>query len=103
MFRNFVISEDGTTTGIIVNIKPDDNQIIPEYKIELLNKNNKIIKKIENIERISLKNNYNKDKFMNKKSLFNKLRNILHNKTYDRLVKIDQKLSHQNLITLNTK
>ena len=50
------------------NIKPDDNQIIPEYKIELLNKNNKIIKKIENIERISLKNNYNKDKFMNKKS-----------------------------------
>ena len=32
-------------------------------------------------------------KFMSKKSLFNKLKNILRNKTYDKLVKIDQELS----------
>ena len=52
------------------NIIPDDNQIIPEYKIDLLNKNKKIIKKIENIEKISLKNNYNKKNFIGNK--FNK-------------------------------
>lgn len=55
------------------NIIADDNQIIPEYKIDLLNKNKKIIKKIENIEKIekiSLKHNYNKKNFINKK--FNK-------------------------------
>ncbi|HIM32850.1 MAG TPA: Rne/Rng family ribonuclease, partial [Pelagibacteraceae bacterium] len=32
------------------NIIADDTRIIPEYKIDLLNKNKKIIKKIENIE-----------------------------------------------------
>ena len=41
-----------------------------EYKIELLNKNNKTIKKVENIETIEktfIKQNYNKNKFLNKK------------------------------------
>ena len=52
------------------NIIADNNQMIPEYKIELLNKNKKIIKKIENIETIPLKYNYNKKNFINKK--FNK-------------------------------
>ena len=55
------------------NIIADNNQMIPEYKIELLNKNKKIIKKIENIEnieKIPLKYNYNKKNFINKK--FNK-------------------------------
>lgn len=52
------------------NIIPNDNLIIPEYKIDLLNKNKKIIKKIENIEKISLKNNYNKKNFIGNK--FNK-------------------------------
>ena len=63
------------------NIIADANQIIPEYKIDLLNKNKKIIKKVENIEnfenieKISLKYdykkyNYNKKNFINKK--FNK-------------------------------
>ena len=49
------------------NIIADNTHIIPEYKIDLLNKNKKIIKKIENIEKISLKNNYNKKHFRNKK------------------------------------
>ena len=50
------------------NIIADGNQIIPEYKIDLLNKNKKIIKKVENIEnfenieKTSLKYNYNKKK-----------------------------------------
>jgi len=34
------------------NILSDENLAIPEYKIDLLNKNKKIIKKIENIEKI---------------------------------------------------
>ena len=54
------------------NIIADSNQIIPEYKLDLLNKNKKIIKKIENIEsieKIPPRYNYNK-KFINKK--FNK-------------------------------
>ena len=50
------------------NIMSDGNQIIPEYRIELLNKNKKIIKKIENIERIYSKSNYNKENLINKKS-----------------------------------
>ena len=55
------------------NIIADDDQIIPEYKMELLNKNKKIIKKIENIQKIHdikktpLKNNYDKKNFINKK------------------------------------
>tara|TARA_Y100000590_G_scaffold183445_1_gene209045 strand:- start:929 stop:2797 length:1869 start_codon:yes stop_codon:yes gene_type:complete len=55
------------------NIIADDGRIIPEYKIDLLNKNKKIIKKVEhiaNIEKAPLKNNYNKKHFRNKK--FNK-------------------------------
>jgi len=34
------------------NILTDENLIIPEYKIDLLNKNKKIIKKVENIEKV---------------------------------------------------
>ena len=52
------------------NLLPDDKLTIPEYKIDLLNKNKKIIKKIENIEIIeknSLKKNYNKKYMLNKK------------------------------------
>ena len=52
------------------NIIADNTYIIPEYKIDLLNKNKKIIKKIENIEKISLKNNYNRKNFIDNK--FNK-------------------------------
>ncbi len=35
-----------------INVSPDDNLIIPEYKIHLLSKNKKIIKKIENFQSI---------------------------------------------------
>ena len=53
------------------NIISDAGLAIPEYKIDLLNKNNKIIKKIENIEKIeknSLKKNYDRKYFINKKN-----------------------------------
>jgi hypothetical protein len=40
-----------------INIIPDSGLIIPEYKIHLLNKNKKIIKKIENFKTIAAKNN----------------------------------------------
>ena len=49
------------------NIISDEKLTIPEYKIDLLNKNKKIIKKIENIEKIEdifLKKNYVRKKFM---------------------------------------
>ena len=52
------------------NIIPDNTLVIPEYKINLLNKNKKIIKKIENIETIEnnfIKPNYVGKKFPNKK------------------------------------
>ena len=52
------------------NIIPDNILIIPEYKIDLLNKNKKTIKKIENIETIEnsfIKQDYSRKKFNNKK------------------------------------
>ena len=52
------------------NIISDNALVIPEYKIDLLNKNKKIIKKIENIETIEnsfIKQNYGRNKFANKK------------------------------------
>jgi len=53
------------------NTISDLNLGIPEYKIDLLNKNKKIIKKIENIEKIEknhLKKNYERKFFINKKN-----------------------------------
>ena len=52
------------------NIISDNNLVIPEYKIDLLNKNKKIIKNIENIENAEnsfIKQNYDGNKFANKK------------------------------------
>ncbi len=58
VFRNFVISEDGNTTGIIVNIKRDDGLAkiektnkdkIEEYKDYLKKKNHENIAEIRNI------------------------------------------------------
>ena len=54
------------------NIISDNILVVPEYRINLLNKNKKIIKKIENIETIEdnfIKQNYNRKKFANKKFL----------------------------------
>jgi len=53
----------------------DKNLILPEYKIDLLNKNKKIITKIENfekIEKIFIKPNFKRKDYINKK--FNKNR-----------------------------
>jgi len=50
-----------------LNIVADNNLIIPEYKIELLNKNKKIISKIENIEKIEKIEKILADKIHNKK------------------------------------
>ena len=53
------------------NLLENNNLIIPEYKIELRNKNNKIIKEIDNIEKIenisNQKNYMNRNNFVNKK------------------------------------
>jgi len=56
VFRNFVISEDGNTTGIIVNIKKDDilknlknKKEIEEYKDNLKKKNHQNILEIRKI------------------------------------------------------
>ena len=57
------------------NIIGDNNLVIPEYKIDLFNKNKKIIKKIENIEKIEsnfTKTFYNKNNFNKKFSKKNK-------------------------------
>ena len=69
--KNFVdknlakeINHFKNTYKLLFNIFPDNNLIIPEYRIDLLNKNKKIIKKVENIEKIE--SNYTKEN--NKKS-----------------------------------
>ena len=79
------------------NIISDNILLIPEYKINLLNKNKKIIKKIENIETIEnnfKKPNYSKEKFANKKFVksdkykkkynlpSNKIKNDLYSKKF---------------------
>ena len=63
VFRNFVVSEDGNTTGIIVNIKKDeilnklqDKKEIEKYKEELKKQNHKNILEVRNIIK-----NYNQD------------------------------------------
>ena len=53
-----------------LSLIPDKNLILPEYKIDLLNKNKKTIKKIENLEEIDkifIKQNEVGKKFMHKK------------------------------------
>jgi len=59
------------------NVSENNNLIIPEYTIDLLNKNKKIIKKIENIEKIFSKDEYFKRNFINKK--FNKKTKMKNN------------------------
>jgi ribonuclease E len=52
------------------NISSDNNLIIPEYRIELLNKNNKTLQKIEHLEKIVTSHEFNKNK--NSKDKFKK-------------------------------
>ena len=55
------------------NLISDKNLILPEYKINLLNKNKKIIKKIENLEKIEkiekkfIEKDFIRKEFVNKK------------------------------------
>jgi ribonuclease E len=55
------------------NLISDKNLILPEYKIDLLNKNKKIIKKIENLEKIEridkkfIEKDFIRKEFVNKK------------------------------------
>ncbi len=51
-----------------INIIPDNDLIIPEYKIHLFNRNKKIIQKIENFKTIAVKNNNIIDVDKSKKS-----------------------------------
>jgi len=71
------------------NFISDKNLILPEYKIDLLNKNKKIIKKIENLEKIEknfIKKNYNKKKFSNYK----------YNKNFKKSDKFKKKLNYHS-------
>ena len=76
------------------NIIADNNFIIPEYKIDLLNKNKKIIFKIENIEKTNrdfIKQNYNRNEFKNKK----------FNKNFKTRGKFKKKYNYYSKITKN--
>ena len=87
VFRNFVVSEDGTTTGIIVNIKKD------KKLKNLIIKNNEFKERINNKEKV---NNYDEFKieFENYKNLVKKknhkniveIRKLIQN--YDKMAKI---------------
>ena len=65
VFKNFVISEDGTTTGIIVNIKED------KKLKNLIKKNNEYKEKINNKEKVSNYDQFNVE-FENYKTLAKK-------------------------------
>ena len=59
-----------TALAVVPLPASDKNLIIPEYKIDLLNKNKKIIKIVENFEKIetnSNKYNFGRKEFSNKK------------------------------------
>ena len=73
------------------NIIPDVKLSIPEYKIDLLNKNKKIIKKIENIEKISLDKGHDWKNFINKKN----------NKNYKMVPKFRKKFKYYSKKKIN--
>ena len=74
VFRNFVISEDGTTTGIIVNIKED------KKLKQLIIKNNELKEKINNKEKVS---NY-----------------LEFNSTFEKYKSLAKKKNHKNIIEI---
>jgi len=74
VFRNFVVSEDGTTTGIIVNIKED------KKLKNLIIKNNEFKERINNKEKV---NNY--DEF---KIEFENYKNLVKKKNHENIVEI---------------
>ena len=74
VFRNFIVSEDGTTTGIIVNIKKD------KKLKNLIIKNNEFKERINNKEKV---NNY--DEF---KIEFENYKNLVKKKNHENIVEI---------------
>ena len=74
VFRNFVISEDGTTTGIIVNIKED-----------------------KKLKKLIIKNNDYKQKIKNKQKVVNYDQFVIEFENYKNLSK---KKNHQNIIEI---
>ena len=73
-----------------INLMADKNLIIPEYKIILLNKNKKIIKKYENLDEVkkmSAIKNYSKSEFMNKKYNKNYSKRNKYKKRYNYISK----------------
>ena len=73
-----------------INLMADKNLIIPEYKIILLNKNKKIIKKYENLDEVkkmSAIKNYSKSEFMNKKYNKNYSKRNKYRKRYNYISK----------------
>ena len=72
-----------------LNFVPDKNLVIPEYKIDLLNKNKKTIKKVENIEKIEknfIKQDYKRKNYNDKK----------YNKNFKKQNKIKKKYNYQS-------
>ena len=74
VFRNFVISEDGTTTGIIVNIKED-----------------------KKLKELTIKNNKYKQKIKNKQKVVNYNQFVIEFENYKNLSK---KKNHQNILEI---
>jgi len=74
VFRNFVISEDGTTTGIIVNIKED-----------------------KKLKELTIKNNKYKQKIKNKQKVVNYNQFVIEFENYKNLTK---KKNHQNILEI---
>lgn len=74
VFRNFVVSEDGTTTAIIVNIKED------QKLKNLIIKNNEFKERINNKEKV---NNY--DEF---KIEFENYKNLVKKKNHENILEI---------------
>jgi ribonuclease E len=68
------------------NIIADKTLIVPEYKIDLLNKNKKTIKKIENIEKVET--NYIKQNY--------RVKNFKNNKFKRKFAKKDHKMRRKN-------
>ena len=84
VFRNFVISEDGTTTGIIVNIKED------KKLKDLIVKNNEFKEKIKKKEKI-----YNYDEF---KIEFENYKNLAKKKNHKNIIEIRKLIKNYNKI-----
>ena len=84
VFRNFVISEDGTTTGIIVNIK--ENKKLKD----LIVKNNEFKEKIKKKEKI-----YNYDDF---KIEFENYKNLAKKKNHKNIIEIRKLIKKYNKI-----